>query len=387
MAFTPKEWKDSPDTSTPISAAALENAEKRVTDYVDSIAAGRQPSSATLTALAALTTNAYGRELLELASASAARTKLGLGTAATKAEGAFQTANEQLTAIAALTTTEVGRALLTKGTKQELREYLEVAKGPTEGKEEGEAAGATLLRDMSSEDGSKSWANIQQAAPKEFSGTISNTGEAGERVKVETSPLPSGYTGTHTIRFEYQQGDPQTAAAERAELQPKSPSFFAGDEFWAVGYYRVEEHENGHYALIRQWHEDSEKGSAPGVGVGIYWESEKLIIEPNTGVSWCEISGLSKKQYYRYKLHIKVSETAGVVEFWHAKAGEALEKKTLKNGLKSYTNANTLNAKTPGVGEEIYEKLGVNRSEQVSGTTKVYHAGAKVYSGSVDPGE
>lgn len=38
MAFTPKDWKDSPDTSTPLSAAAIEDLETRVTDYTDSAA-------------------------------------------------------------------------------------------------------------------------------------------------------------------------------------------------------------------------------------------------------------------------------------------------------------------------------------------------------------
>ena len=49
------------------------------------------------------------------------------------------------------------------------------------------------------------------------------------------------------------------------------------------------------------------------------------------------------------------------------------------------TGTNTLNAKTPGVGEEIYEKYGFNRSESVSGTTLIYHAGNKLYTGSEDP--
>lgn len=36
MAFTSKDWKDYPDTATPLSAAALEDLEKRVTDYAES---------------------------------------------------------------------------------------------------------------------------------------------------------------------------------------------------------------------------------------------------------------------------------------------------------------------------------------------------------------
>ncbi len=35
MAFVPKDWRDSPDTTTPITAVALENLETRVTDYTD----------------------------------------------------------------------------------------------------------------------------------------------------------------------------------------------------------------------------------------------------------------------------------------------------------------------------------------------------------------
>lgn len=35
MAFTPKDWRDYPDTSTPITAAALEDLESRVTTYAD----------------------------------------------------------------------------------------------------------------------------------------------------------------------------------------------------------------------------------------------------------------------------------------------------------------------------------------------------------------
>lgn len=38
-SFTPKDWEDYPSTDTPISAAALEDAEDRLTDYADSVAA------------------------------------------------------------------------------------------------------------------------------------------------------------------------------------------------------------------------------------------------------------------------------------------------------------------------------------------------------------
>lgn len=35
MSFVPKDWKDFPNTTTPITAAALEDLETRVTDYSD----------------------------------------------------------------------------------------------------------------------------------------------------------------------------------------------------------------------------------------------------------------------------------------------------------------------------------------------------------------
>lgn len=70
------------------------------------------PVDSDLTAIAALTTTAYGRAFLELANAAAGRTALGLGTAATSAVGDFQPIDSDLTAIAALSTTAYGRAFL-----------------------------------------------------------------------------------------------------------------------------------------------------------------------------------------------------------------------------------------------------------------------------------
>lgn len=40
MSFTPKDWKNFPDTTTPISAAALEDLEARLAAYVDASTGG-----------------------------------------------------------------------------------------------------------------------------------------------------------------------------------------------------------------------------------------------------------------------------------------------------------------------------------------------------------
>jgi hypothetical protein len=87
--------------------------------------AASQPLDSDLTAIAALTTTAYGRAFLGLADAAAARTALALGTAATSnttafdasgaaaaAQAASQPLDSDLTAIAALATTAFGRGLL-----------------------------------------------------------------------------------------------------------------------------------------------------------------------------------------------------------------------------------------------------------------------------------
>lgn len=90
------------------------------------VAAGYQPLDSDLTAIAALSTTTFGRSLLTQADASAARSALSLGTAATvntgtgasdvptktQADGLYQPLDSDLTAIAALSTTAYGRALL-----------------------------------------------------------------------------------------------------------------------------------------------------------------------------------------------------------------------------------------------------------------------------------
>jgi hypothetical protein len=64
---------------------------------------GAQPVDSDLTAIAALSTTSYGRAFLALVDAAAARTALGLGTAAAAATGDFQAADADLTTIAGLT--------------------------------------------------------------------------------------------------------------------------------------------------------------------------------------------------------------------------------------------------------------------------------------------
>lgn len=75
-----------------------------------------QPLDSDLTAIAALTTTAFGRTFLDLADAAAARIKLALGTAALNATGDFQPIDSDLTSIAALATTAYGRSQLTLAT-------------------------------------------------------------------------------------------------------------------------------------------------------------------------------------------------------------------------------------------------------------------------------
>lgn len=60
MAFSPKTWANSPETTTPISAAALVDLEERVTDYSDAVGGGGiELGSASITSSVTSTSTTY----------------------------------------------------------------------------------------------------------------------------------------------------------------------------------------------------------------------------------------------------------------------------------------------------------------------------------------
>ena len=97
---------------TPTGSIAATTVQAAVAEVASDAAAAYQPVDSDLTAIAALSTTAFGRAFLALADAAAGRTALGLGTASTAASGDFQPIDSDLTAIAALSTTSYGRAFL-----------------------------------------------------------------------------------------------------------------------------------------------------------------------------------------------------------------------------------------------------------------------------------
>lgn len=149
MPITPKARKDLPDpAATVFDAAEAAEIETRTTGYADTLVtelgaaveASMQPKDADLSAIAALTTQSFGRELLTKATAAAVREALALGSAALQPTGAFDAAgaaaaaqaasqplDSDLTAIAALTTTSLGRSLLAAASSGELRTLTNAA--------------------------------------------------------------------------------------------------------------------------------------------------------------------------------------------------------------------------------------------------------------------
>lgn len=113
-------------TGTPAAPTAAGGTNTTQVATTAFVATGFQPLDSDLTAIAALSTTAFGRALLALADAAALRTAGGLGTAAvvdtgtgaanvptiTQADLRYQPLDSDLTAIAALTTTSYGRSVL-----------------------------------------------------------------------------------------------------------------------------------------------------------------------------------------------------------------------------------------------------------------------------------
>ncbi len=94
------------------SAATQPNSAFDMAGAAAAAQAASQPLDSDLTAIAALSTTAFGRGLLALADAAAGRVSFGLGSAATSASTDFQPVDSDLTAIAALSTTSFGRSFL-----------------------------------------------------------------------------------------------------------------------------------------------------------------------------------------------------------------------------------------------------------------------------------
>lgn len=126
--------------------------------------AASEPLDSDLQAIAALATTTFGRNLLALADAASARSALLLGTAATQASTAFDTAgaaataqaaaiaaseatDADLDAIAALSTTSFGRSLLTSADAAALRSAEGLGTAAT--KNTGTASGTVAAGDDS----------------------------------------------------------------------------------------------------------------------------------------------------------------------------------------------------------------------------------------------
>lgn len=123
-----------------------------------------QPLDSDLTAIAALVTTTFGRALLALADAAGLRSAAGLGSAATSAttdfdaagsaaaaQAASQPVDSDLTAIAALTTTAFGRALLALADAAALRTAAGLGTAATSATGDFDAAGAAAAAQAASQ--------------------------------------------------------------------------------------------------------------------------------------------------------------------------------------------------------------------------------------------
>lgn len=64
MTFTPKDWRDSPDTTTPITAAALEDLETRLAAWATSLSVPVSHTTRTTNLVTASTTEATGTTVI-----------------------------------------------------------------------------------------------------------------------------------------------------------------------------------------------------------------------------------------------------------------------------------------------------------------------------------
>jgi len=233
--------------------------------------------------------------------------------------------------------------------------------------------------------GTKQNYQIEQASPEEHStggGPPSTLPTESPRIHIITTGLPKNYPGKYGGRYEFLSGDTEVpaGAGQRAELQQYNASRFSGTHVWWHEWIKVEERDAGHYALLRQFHEDE---GGVGVAVGIYVEGSTLYVESNKPKIW--FSGpFELNKWFRYKLHIYLHQTEGIIEFWLGGESGGLVKQTLTNGKLIYEGQNTISGGSGG-GKSVYAKVGINRSNKSTGNTKVVHVGTREWD--ADPGE
>ncbi|MBS1863011.1 MAG: carbohydrate binding domain-containing protein [Actinobacteria bacterium] len=237
-------------------------------------------------------------------------------------------------------------------------------------------SGATPVFSGSFSGGHKSEWELEQAPPAEHSPPA----EPGMRVTVvNAESIFPGSGLTYCGKFEFQQGDAEVPpnAGQRSELQRPNPYCLPNNHYWFKEWFRADEWDKSHYVLNWQLHEDE---PATGVAVGQYIEGTSLKLKPGVGTSWW-VKTLEAKVAYQIKRHVYISETAGIIEVWLNG-----EKQTLQNGSKIAENQNTLSPSTSGGGtKKTYEKVGINRSRESTGTTLLYHGGILTYEGATDP--